>query len=163
MTTTEEKRKANDLKVAEHVREFGCHLISVFDPEEKSPSFTYSVGIRDSAGAPDAIVFGVSPRLGASMVNEYNRRVRDGFRFERGVLYEGFLDGFSIYVEPARRALLGNYTLGCERYYGSDDFDVVQLVYPSTQGEWPWQADAPDWFKHDQPMLGRPRLDEPSA
>ena len=49
------------------------------------------------------------------MINEYNRQVRAGTRFKRGVLYPGFLDGFDVYIEPARKKLLADYTLGCDR------------------------------------------------
>jgi hypothetical protein len=89
------------------------------------------------------------------MINEYNDRVRKGVRFERSTLYSGFLEGFQIYVEPAKAALLSEYTLGCNRFYKGAAYAVVQLVYPSTAGVWPWQAAGTEWFKWNQPMLGR--------
>jgi len=155
MSTPEARRAANDQRVAADIEKFGCHVISVFDPGEKTPSFSYSVGIQSSAGAPEAIVVGVRSSLGHSMVNEYNNQVRRGIQFKRGVLYEGFLDGFAIYVEPAKASLLKEYTLGCNRYYKDKPFSVVQLVYPSTTGVWPWQSAADEWFRVNQPMLGR--------
>lgn len=151
----EERRAQNDQRVAHDVATHGCHVISVFDPEEKLPTFSYSVGMRRSTGAPDAIVLGVRASLGHALVNEYKDRIRAGELFERGVPYEGFLDGFSIYVEPARRALFGEYTLGCDRFYNGEPYEVVQLVYPTTSGVWPWSKRASAWFVTNQPMLGR--------
>jgi hypothetical protein len=156
MTTASEKRRAeNDKRVAADVDKYGCHVISVFDPEEKLPSFSYSVGIQATSGAPEAIVLGVRPNLGHSMINEYNDQVRKGMRFERSVQYPGFLEGFNIYVESAKAALLSEYTLGCTRFYKGTDYSVVQLIYPTTEGVWPWQKAASEWFKLNQPMLGR--------
>jgi len=161
MTQAEDPRSANDRRVADDIRRFGCHVISVFDPEEQLPTFSYSIGIQETTGCPEAIVVGLSPKLGASMINEYLRQLRGGTRFVRGTLYEGFLEGFPIYVEPANPLRLCEYTLGCERYYEGRRYDVVQLVWPSTAGVWPWQRAASEWFQHHQPLLGRQRPDRP--
>lgn len=161
MRTRAQKRAENDKRVEHDVRKYGCHVISVFDPEEKEPFFSYSVGMQRSAGVPDAIVVGLRPELGGYIINEYNRRVRAGKRFKRGVLYSGFLKGFSVYVEPARPKLLVDYTLGCNRYYGDEKYSVVQIVWPSTTGIWPWEKAASEWLKSNQPMLGRVRPNRP--
>jgi hypothetical protein len=161
MSTPADKRAANDQRVADNVREYGCHVISVFDPEQEQPSFSYSVGIQETSGVAEAIVVGLEPRLGGSLINEYNRQVRSGVRFHRGTLYAGFLEGFSVYIEPARPQRLSEYTLGCDRYYKGRSYAVVQIVWPSTTGVWPWQRSASDWFKAHQPMLGRVRPDRP--
>jgi Domain of unknown function (DUF4262) len=156
MTTPPEERRAeNDKRIADDVAQYGCHVISVFDPEEKLPTFSYSIGIQASSGAPEAIVIGVRPSLGHSMINEYNAQVRKGVKFERGIQYEGFLEGFNVYVEPAKPGLLSEYTLGCTRFYKGVRYGVVQLIYPTTSGIWPWQRAASEWFRSNQPMLGR--------
>lgn len=154
-TSSEERRAENDKRVAADVEKYGCHVISVFDPEEKLPTFSYSIGIQATSGAPEAIVIGLSPKLGHAMINEYNTQVRKGVRFERATRYPGFLEGFEIYVEPARAALLAEYTLGCDRFYQGAGYAVVQLIYPTTAGAWPWEKAASDWFRSHQPMLGR--------
>jgi hypothetical protein len=80
-STPEERRAANDRRVAENIAKFGCHVISVVDPENKHPTFSYSVGIQANSGAPEAIVIGVRPELGHFMINEYNRQVQSGVVF----------------------------------------------------------------------------------
>lgn len=160
-TTPEERRVENDKRVAADVEKYGCHVISVFDPEGKLPTFSYSVGVQASSGAAEAIVIGVRASLGLSMVNQYNAQVRQGVRFQRGVQYAGFLEGFCIYVEPAKPELLSEYTLGCGRFYKGTPYSVVQLIYPTTTGVWPWQRPASEWFKSNQPMLGRKRPNRP--
>ena len=157
MSISAKKRAASDKRVADDIQEYGCHVISVFDPEELTPCFSYSIGIQETSHVPDAIVVGLKSTLGGFMINEYNRQVRAGTRFKRGVLYPDFLDGFDVYIEPARKKLLSDYTLGCERYYRDKPYSVVQIVWPSTSGVWPWEKSASDWLKQNQPMLGRVR------
>lgn len=157
MSISAKKRTANDKKVVDDIHEYGCHVISVFDPDEVIPYFSYSVGIQETSGVPDAIVVGLKPNIGGFMVNEYNRQVKAGTRFQRGVLYPGFLEGFEVYIEPAQRKLLTEYTLGCDRYYQDKEYSVVQIIWPSTAGVWPWQKNASEWLKSNQPMFGRVR------
>ena len=154
-TNFDRLRTENDKRVADDIAKYGCHVVSVFDPEGKQPPFSYSIGIQGTSGAPEAIVIGVRPELGHYMVNEYNAQVRKGVRFERAKQYPGFLEGFNVYVEPAKAALLAEYTLGCNRYYEGADYSVVQLIYPTTAGVWPWHKAASMRFKANQPMLGR--------
>ncbi|MCA0177741.1 MAG: DUF4262 domain-containing protein [Proteobacteria bacterium] len=154
-TTPEQRRAENDLRVASDIATYGCHVVNVFDPDQKLPSFSYSVGIQATSGAPEAIVIGVRPDLGHSMVNEYNDQVRNGARFARGTKYDGFLKGFSIYIEPAKPDLLLDYMLGCTRFYQGARYAAVQLIYPTTSGVWPWQKTADAWFRSNQPLLGR--------
>lgn len=161
MSSPAEKREASDRRVAGDVTKYGCHVISVFDPEGELPNFSYSIGIQETSSVPEVIVVGLKPELSNWMVNEYNRQVRAGTRFQRGVLYSGFLEGFDVYIEPARRRLFSEYTFGCDRYYKGEKYEVAQIVWPSTTGTWPWQRKASDWFKSNQPMLGRVRPDKP--
>lgn len=161
MRFTSADKAANDRRVAADVERHGCHVVSVFDPDDREPTFSYSIGIGRSAGAPEAIVIGLKPSLGHSMINGYCRRVRAGEVFERGRLYEGFLEDFPNYIEPVRLRRHEPCTLGCTRFYGDEPYAVVQLVWPSTRGVWPWQKAASDWLRHHQPMLGRVRPDRP--
>jgi hypothetical protein len=161
MTTLEERQVASDKRVIDNISKYGCHVLSIFDPEEKQPNFSYSIGIQETTGAPEVIVVGIRSEMGHSMVMEYHAQVKKGVHFQRGVLYEGFLNGFSIYVETVKPKISCEYTFGCSRYYQDKKYSVVQLVYPTITGVWPWQLSATEWFKVNQPMLGRKRPDRP--
>ena len=50
-------------------------------PKKQHPCFSYSVGIFETSGTPEAIVVRLGAKLGGFVVNEYNRRVRAGMRF----------------------------------------------------------------------------------
>lgn len=149
-----------DLVVQKNIHDHGCHVYSVSaDADGSSPSFSYSIGLEDSAGMPDVIVLGENSQIGKSMIDAYQEFVVAGQRFEPGRLYLGFLGGgFEVYVEPVTLAAVADHMLGCARWYGERAWRAVQIVYPSVRGVWPWEASAPRWLVDGQPMLGRPRL-----
>ncbi len=153
-----EQQAAYNQRVAHDIAKFGCHIMSVFDPERQELDFTYSIGIQETSSAPEAIVIGVKPELGHAMVSRYHRLVRDGVIFEPGVLQNGFLENFPIYVEPVTSPQVYDLILGCVKYYGGTKCKVVQLIYPTVEGVWPWEATASEWFIKNQPMLGRARI-----
>ncbi len=159
--TKKERQAASDHRVADHIAKYGCHVYCVVDPQNQSPTFTYSVGIQHTTGQPEAIVIGLSTELGHFMINEYLAKLRKGVRFRRGWKYKGFLEGYPVYMEPAKRVMLKEYTFGCDRYYAGKPYSVVQLVYPNTMGVWPWEKEAHQSFRDIQPMLGRKRTDRP--
>jgi len=152
----------SDKKVLSDIDEFGCHVISVFDPDDVLPQFTYSVGVQKSSGEPEVVVFGLKSTLAKSVVNNYNSRVRAGERFEAGRQYADFLEGFMVFFEPVDRQHYKEH-FGYDLWlYGGEDFAVLQLIWPTTSGVWPWEPEASEWFKVNQPLLGRvPLTDEP--
>jgi hypothetical protein len=50
-------------------------------------------------------------------------------------------------LEAKRSEAIEEYLLGCARHYGERKLSAVQLIYPTTQGVWPWDAKASKWFK----------------
>lgn len=151
----------SDLEVERNIQENGCHVYSVLAAADgSSTSFSYSIGLEDSAGVADVIVLGENAQIGKSMIDAYQEFALAGLRFRSSQLYPGFLGGgFEVYVEPVTLDSVVDFMLGCVRWYGKRPWRAVQIVYPSVQGVWPWDARAPDWLVHGQPMLGRARLD----
>ena len=139
--------------ILKHIDEHGCSVTSVFDPDEKQPPFSYSIGVAKSSGAPEVIIVGLNSKLSHWMVNEYNRRCQAGERFQSGVLYLGFLDGFAVQFVQVAREHRAEYMGSACWLHDGPDFDALQLVWPSTSGVWPWDAEASDWFRCNQPLL----------
>ena|SRR3989338_5184296 len=144
----------NDRKVFDNIEKYGCHVIYVFDTNEIYPPFTYSVGIQKSSNAPEVVVVGLKKEISAFIVNEYNRRVREGEQFVTGKKYDGFLEGFEVFFEPVNECHYKEYFGYNIWLYGGHDFKVLQVVWPSTTGIWPWQEEASEWLRNNQPMLG---------
>ena len=37
--------------------------------------------------------------------------------------------------------------------HGGTQFEAVQLIWPATSGAWPWDAQASEGFRTNQPLL----------
>jgi hypothetical protein len=139
--------------IISHIEEHGCSVTSVFDPDGDDPPFSYSIGIAKSAGAPELIVVGLDSKIGHWLVNEYNRRVKTGERFSQGVLYIGFLEGFAVQFGSVSRHYRKEHMRSTCWLHDGPDFEALQLIWPNTSGVWPWDPDADDWFRTNQPLL----------
>ncbi|WP_085317559.1 DUF4262 domain-containing protein [Derxia lacustris] len=161
MSISPEQRHENDERVKRDIEKFGCHVVGVFGKTSDEPDFAYSIGIQQTTGSPEAIVVGLSVKLGHVLIMKYLDQVQSGKIFSRGSPYHGFLEGCSVYFEPVEKEALAEYTFGCERYYRNRPFNIVQIVYPTPSGVWPWEETASAQFVRLQPMLGRLRPDRP--
>ena len=47
-----------------------------------------------------------------------------------------------------------NYVGYARWYYQGDDFSLYQIVWPSRDGHFPWQAQASAQYVESQPLLG---------
>ena len=144
----EEKARAN-------IQEYGCHVLHIMEDEE-GPGFSYSIGIEQSIGQPEVIVTGLKRDLSHLIINEYNDRARAGEQFQADTSYSGFLDGFDVMFRPVLKEYYEEY-FGWGRWlYEGDDFRVLQLIWPSTKGMWPWDPDAPTDYTYFIPLLCEP-------
>lgn len=142
----------HDAKALSNIDEYGCHIIHVFQDEE-GPRFTYSVGIEKTSNQPELIVTGLKRELAHWIVNEYNDRVRKGEVFQPDKAYSGFLDGHDVIFKLMSKDLYPEY-LGWDIWlYGNHDFRTFKMIWPSTSGKWPWDADAPDGYTWHIPLL----------
>ncbi len=139
-------------KALADIARFGCHVIHVL-AEGDLPPFSYSVGVQRSAATPEVIIVGLKREISHFLVNQYNERVRAGERFAAGRFYAGFLEDLDVTFERVDRRHYREH-LGWNRWlYSGDQFEVLQLVYPTTSGVWPWDPDGPVLFGPLQPLL----------
>lgn len=140
-------------RILDNIRQFGCHVTSVIDPTQDTPSFSYSTGLTRSIGVPEVIVVGLRSDLGHSLINTYMDRARDGQTFHPGIPYLGFLSRFPVYFRPVIEAHRKSYMLSANWLHEGTAYPACQIIYPTTQGVWPWDLSATDWFLANQPML----------
>lgn len=95
-----------DHRTREDIAKHGCSVMHVFDTDGDLPSFAYSIGIQKQTGAPEVVVIGLKRPVAHSVVNEYNRRTREGERFEVGKCYDGFLEGFEVCISAVPRSAM---------------------------------------------------------
>lgn len=141
-----------DQKALDDIEEYGCHILHILE-EGDYPRFTYSIGIEQTSRKPELVILGLKHELANWMINEYNSRLRAGESFEPGKYYEGFLEGFEVTFQEVSKEHYKEYFGWGLWLYKGNNFKVLQLVYPSTSGIWPWDQNAPESFTWLQPLL----------
>ena len=76
-----------------------------------------------------------------------------GERFAPGTSYDGFLEGFPVQFVPVAREHRETYMLSASWLHGGPKFDGLQLIWPSTEGIFPWEPNASAWLRANQPIL----------
>ena len=146
--------KRDDARTREHIDKYGCTVMHVAG-EGDPPPFAYSIGVTEQTGEPEVVVIGLKREMAHFVVNEYNRRVCAGERFQSGQRYSGFLEGFDVEAEEVPRSAYQEYFGQALTFYGGSCFRVLQLVYPTTDGVWPWSSEASESIRQRQPLLAR--------
>ena len=144
----------NEQKALNDIEEYGCHVLHIMEGEGQ-PQFTYSIGIGKQQGKPDLIVVGLKRELSHSLINNYKDRLLDGETFEPGKYYSDFLGGFDVCFIAVDKAYYKEY-LGWGLWLNEgDDFEMLQLIWPTTEGTWPWSPDKSEFYQWAQPILNR--------
>lgn len=120
-------------QIASTIKEYGRQVLGIFDPEGKSPEFTYSIGNRD-AGKPDLLVLAAEHRIAGRIINRVSEQ--DGVKFEDGEIVD--LGGkFPIKLAKMDAGTRMLYTVQAEEYYQTHDYAVMQVVFADENGKFP--------------------------
>lgn len=141
-----------DQKALNDIEEYGCHVIQVMEGDGE-PSFTYSIGINQKQCKPDLIILGLKRELSLAVVNNYKDRLLQGEEFIPGQYYPDFLGNFDVcFVKVSKKYYREFFGWGLWLHDG-DDFDMLQLVWPTTDGIWPWDSEKSEYYEWAQPIL----------
>ena len=151
-------------RVISNVQEDGYQVVSVFAPEDNTPSFSYSVGFWETVGQPEIIILGLNGSMGRYAIEEGFRQCRNGLTITDGKAIEGLLEGYdetcvARQVHPDH--FVRDYFNSAMWYHrwrtGQPLAAAMQLVW-SYSGSYPWDEEAPQELHEDQPVLyiGKP-------
>ncbi|WP_395343802.1 DUF4262 domain-containing protein [Ningiella sp. W23] len=142
----------SDKKALDDIEEFGCHVLGVMEGDNK-PSFSYSIGIGKKQGKPDLVILGLKNKLAHSIINNYKNRLLAGEVFEPGKYYSDFLGNFDVcFIEVDKKHYDEYFGWGLWLNNG-DDFKMLQLIWPTTDGVWPWDNGKSEFYVWAQPIL----------
>ncbi len=141
-----------DKKALENIEKYDCHVLNVMEGEGL-PQFTYSVGLEKKLDTPELVIIGLKSELAHSMVNNYRDRVKKGEQFQSGRYYSDFLEGFNVCFTHVDQKHYEEYFGWCQWLYNGNKFRVMQLVWPTTDGIWPWSNNKSEYYDWAQPIL----------
>lgn len=142
-------------KALADIEEYGCHVIRVLEDDEHPP-FTYTLGIERTSQQPELLIAGLNQEVSLWIANEYNRRVQAGERFVHGQRVFGFLEGFELEFRNVDESRYREYFGWALWLYRGPSFRVLQAIWPTTTGIWPWEDGGSEWYHYVQPVLDQP-------
>ena len=148
----DEKIKEFDAKLANDIKNHGLQVLHVFG-DYRGPAFSYSIGLFKSYGHPEIIIVGLSEQLAHILINNMAFDIKGGKVYTPLKYEAGVLDNFDCYFIEVEKINYDEYVGSAQGYYGNDDFPLLQCIYPTTKGIYPWQPEWPD-SKDLQPILG---------
>ncbi|VUD46253.1 hypothetical protein TDB9533_00786 [Thalassocella blandensis] len=141
-----------DQKALDDIQNHGCHVLKVMEGDDQ-PCFTYTIGINKIQGKPDVIILGLKTELAHSILNHYKDRLLAGEHFKPGKFYSDFIENFDIcFVTVAKKHFKEYFGWGLWLHDGYD-FEMLQMVWPTTTGLWPWDDGKSDYYCWAQPIL----------
>jgi len=147
---------ANEQRALADIATYGLHVINVAEQGELPP-FSYSLGIERSLGLPELIVIGLRAEIAQAAINECYRQMKNGARIAPGVRVSDLLGGgFECLIGEVSPSYFNGYMGWARWLYKGNGFRAWQIVFPSTSGVFPWEAEASDWFRRWQPLLSAP-------
>ena len=141
-----------ETKALEDIEKYGCHVLNIMEDEEQ-PCFSYSIGIEKKQNKPEILVVGLKHTLAHAIVNNYCKRLQKGKTFTPGNFYSDFVEGFNVTFIEVDKKFYKEYLGWALWLYKGESFKVYQLVWPSTNGLWPWDEEKSEYYVWTQPIL----------
>lgn len=147
-----ESMNEEDRRALENIEKYGCHVLNIFEGEGQ-PRFSYSIGIGKMQNKPELIVVGLKSELAHSIINNYCKRSLQGEEFSPGKYYSDFIEGFEVtFIEMDKKHYKEYLGWGLWLYKG-ENFKTYQLIWPTTNGLWPWAEEKSEYYTWAQPIL----------
>jgi hypothetical protein len=142
-----------DKKLLDDIDSHGWHVVKVLE-DESGPGFGYSVGLHHTFSHPEILIVGLKLDLIHSMINTIGETIREGGGFKKGNYYSSLIEGFKCYFLEVNPKFYKEYVGYNLWYYRETDFPLLQCVYPTIKGIYPWEAEWPESLNTLQPILG---------
>lgn len=138
-------------KVQDNIDKYGWHIISVL-ADDCGPGFSYSIGLDESFGHPELIFVGLKTELSQILINNIGHSVKGGTVYENDLFYSDILDGFQCQMLRVDYQYYDDYVGQAKNYYNSP-FPLLQCIYPTVNGVYPWEEECPESLRLNQPLL----------
>ncbi|MFI6316979.1 DUF4262 domain-containing protein [Nonomuraea sp. NPDC050556] len=152
------------LHMVKYVRRSGWGVNDVFG-DDSAPGWAYTVGLWHTFRHPEVVIFGLNDDLRWSCLEGIGEQVRDGRGVADGESREGMLKGVSVLIRAMhpswRISLFGTRGSVYSFYEGTPLPPFLQMVWPDTKGNLPWDDDVDPEMDEQQPFTWVPHDDHP--
>ncbi len=159
-----EALSAYEQRVVDAIAEHGWFCVNVLE-DDAGPGFAYSVGLSETLGTPELIVFGLKPEMMHAMLWAAFRQLRDGREVKDSDRLPDLIEGFDCIVRNVHPTNIVpdffNSALWYQGHRGGTDRDgqlsAMQIVWPGAEdGLFPWDPKSNPFVGACQPPLYLP-------
>lgn len=149
---------SDDLEL-NNIEKYGCHIWSVFDPNDVEPEFSYSAGFTKTVQQGEVIIFGLRSDVRVYMINETLRQCRHDLKLKDGCSISGLIEGFDVIARAIPEKNITPEFFGTAIWYSRHEFEselhtAYQLVWPGAlDGLYPWEEGCDPEVIVQQPAL----------
>jgi hypothetical protein len=145
-------------RVRADIAHYGWHVGKV-EGDERAPSWAFTIGLFESFGHAELVVFGLDLETGHRLLNQVGLLVKRGHVFRDGERSEGILAdhnvAFRSVAAPWHPVFLGNVAW----FYQRADTPALQCFWPDAGGRHPWDAGFDASLRVLQPLLYETTVD----
>ncbi len=145
----------------DHVKAHGWGVMQVQGIDMDDWAFT--VGLWHSFRVPDLAMFGLRLEDMAQWLNIAAAKFRDEGAVQAEAALDGVLQGFPLLVKPVRREWFEPLFGWGRWFYDREAFPLRQLVWPDSNGKFPWSPEAGERCRTAQPQLWLAPLSRPAG
>jgi hypothetical protein len=141
-------------QIGGNISRSGQHVVSVWATDDSPPEFqefVYTIG-NHQAGLPELVLIGDCDDLYVRIVNIIGKMQRDrGEALQHGEVIDFGAPLSALIVDAGRRGR-EEYAVQAGVFYGTDIFEVRQILLPDENGRYPGDPEClPPWC--EQPVL----------
>ena len=129
--------------VHSNIDEVGWHVVAVAATKESDfdiGAFAYTLGLTKNFSHPEVCVIGLGHQVTAPMLDGIAERVKDGERFADWQGCDEILERYTCIFREVERHHYPEL-FGFARWFnGSDEFSMLQCVWPDKSGRYPWNC-----------------------
>ena len=139
-------------RVIDDVATYRWHCVSIH-PEGDHVGYAFTVGLFQSFGHPELIIFGLSAQIAHQILAIAADAAKAGAPLDLAQPTDALLNDYiCCFVEVPRTEYYENVGY-CRWYYQGNNFPLYQIVWPSRSGLYPWHEQAPPEFRAAQPVI----------
>ncbi len=125
------------------------------DSDPPQAGYSYTINFPDHVGFPDVVVFGLTPVAARGLLGLVRDTLAAGTEIPIGDELVGLLDNeLRCCFAAVNLAEWAPLFATARAWYRSDDFEIVQLVYPDRNGFLPYEAGFDHRLRFAQPVIG---------
>ena len=142
----------SEQKVIDDIATYGWHCVSIH-PEGDDVGYAFTVGLFQSYGHPELIIFGLSPKVAHQILAIAADAAKSGAPLDLTQPTDALINGYLCCFVEVPLTEYYEHVGYCRWYYQGNGFPLYQVVWPSRDGLFPWHDQATSGFKAAQPVL----------